>query len=64
MKHCLVSQHCSGRVEKRLADLISMSTQFFMSLIQETNYQHKPSGSKKYDGSALLVSSPFITTVW
>ena len=64
MNHCLLSQHCSGRVEKRLADLIFMSTQFFMSLIREANYQHKPGGRKKYGGSALLVSSPIITTLW
>ena len=61
MNHCLLSQHCSGRVEK---NLIFMSTQFFMSLIQEANYEHKPGGSKKYDGSALLLSSPFITILW
>ena len=64
MNHCLLSQHCSGRVEKSLADLIFMSTQFFMSLIREANYQHKPGGRKKYGRSALLVSSPIITTLW
>ena len=46
MNHCLLSQHCSGRVEK---NLIFMSTEFFMSLIQEA----------KYDGSALLLPGKF-----